>query len=251
MTVRVRPNRLGYVVAAISTFVIVFYYVSSGRAFFSDAQLQQWDSLIIDDSTLMEEELGTDVPLILEESHDKAEFQEQGLRITLAQLYENARLEYLGLDEELGEHETEGHEEYIYRLSMFVGDYFTGSPAQLYLRKMLSNLNLHISPPLLKTGVRRGAIRILGDGRQGVKGGEHGLKRMQANEREGGWEPNVWDVRGLDRAQGILGRGSDVLDALWVNMTRFQEQKVVVKYLAMLLWGGAYVEGDQDIIVSR
>ena len=287
MTTRFRPNRLGYVLIGLSTLSLAIYTFSFHSSSFprSPANVNGNSRNFSPLSHLPHRpnphanpgpkpkprpfdresyEPEHDIPLIIEESTDVAEYQQQGLRITLAQLYENARLDILGLDEELGEYEEEGHEGYIYRLSMFAKEYFEGSASQAYLRMMLSNLNLHISPPLLKTGLRKGIIQInknenkVGDGKEEVEGrwtkGRGGvLKRATAPRVPvvmGGWEDNIWNSDELERAQERLGRGSKRLQAFWGNFTRVEEQTVYIKHMALLLWGGAYTEDKRSVTVS-
>lgn len=255
MTVRCRPNRLGYLLAGLTSFMFIFYLCSSQYHLFSENQLEQWDSLgsLEDGSTDIEIE--PDLPLVLEDGGGQAELTEQGLRITLSQLYENARVDLLGYDEELGEHEEETHEDYIYRLAKFVGDHFVGSPAQLYLRKMLTNLNLHIAPPLLRSAVRRGIVQITNTKTVGVKGDErygHGLRRKRAAvQPQTMWEPNVWAAPELARAYAALSRGRKIVDTLWGSLTGFEERKVVIKYTSLLLWGGAYAEDSRRVTVNN
>jgi hypothetical protein len=282
MTSRIRPNRLGYFFVGVTTISLALCaFTSRSYPFSLNPTRRDYSpfshlprpgahahpsSIPFDRETYKPEH---DLPLIIEESTDQAEFQQQGLRITLAQLYENARLDILGLDEEKGQHEEEGHEDYIYRLSMFARTYFEGAASQGYLKMMLSNLNLHISPPLLKTGLRKGIIQIVSaTGRRGVEGRwiknrdgrvqpGRGLARVRGLKRDirtpvedGGWEDNTWTTDHLARAHERLGRGSKRLNALWGNLTRVEEQTVYIKHMSLLLWGGAYTD-DKELITVR
>jgi hypothetical protein len=126
-------------------------------------------------------------------------------------------------DEDEGEASTEeeSHEEYIFRLSGFVLDYFEGSKAQEYLITMLSNLNDHISPPLLKNGLRKGLIKIIGENRK--------RKRRSVVGEGGDWEMNVFDRQGMDRGLWALSKGSVKMEAMWRNLTLSEDRKVMLK----------------------
>jgi hypothetical protein len=144
--------------------------------------------------------------------------QENILRINLAQTYENARLAIISHDGE--ENEEEGHEDYISRLSTFVLEHFQGSKAREYLIAMLTGLNDHISPPLLKIGLRKGMIKVVGENRRSRKRG------TAAGEE---WEMNVFDRQGMDRGLWALSKGSEKLEGMWRNLTAPDDRKILLK----------------------
>jgi hypothetical protein len=100
-------------------------------------------------------------------------------------------------------------------------DYFEGSKAQEYLITMLSNLNDHISPPLLKNGLRKGLIKIIGENRK--------RKRRSVVGEGGDWEMNVFDRQGMDRGLWALSKGSVKMEAMWRNLTLSEDRKVMLK----------------------
>jgi len=146
--------------------------------------------------------------------------QQNIIRITLAQKYENARISLVTPQDEEGESsgEEESHEDYISRLSTFVLNYFKGSSAKEYLVGMLTNLNDHISPPLMKGPMRKGMIKIVNEGRRSRKRSEE-------------WEMNVFDKQGMDRGLWALSKGSENLEWMWRNLTVSEERKILLKYV--------------------
>lgn len=114
--------------------------------------------------------------------------------------------------------EEEAHEDYIFRLSTFVLHYFEGSKAREYMIGMLTNLNDHISPPLMKSPMRKGMIKIVGENRRSRKRSEE-------------WEMNVFDKQGMDRGLWALSKGSQNLEWLWRNLTLSEDRKILFKYV--------------------
>jgi hypothetical protein len=219
MTPRIRLNRLGCLVLAFLSLAGSFFLLSGHSDILSAKQMARWDILLGRENDYAP---SRNQPIF---TISDAELNAQRLkRISLAQSYENARVALLPRDVDEGEaySEQEGHEDYIFRLSKFVQHYFGGSRAQEYLIAMLGNFNDHISPPLMKSKIRMGIIKIVGVGRP--------IRRHRAAARKrGGWEMNVFDREGMDRGLSALSKGGVKLDAMWRGLTLPEDRKVMLK----------------------
>jgi hypothetical protein len=220
MTMRIRPNRLGYITAAVTSLILFAYLLSTQVTLLSSDQIARLNIIFSADTPISF--LYTRNQSVFTDPKASADLQQNIIRITLAQNYENARTSLVTpLDEEGEElaHEEESHEDYIFRLSTFVLNYFEGSKAREYLIAMLTNLNDHISPPLLESGMRKGMIRIVGEDRK---------RRMERSEE---WEMNVFDRQGMDRGLWSLSKGSKELEQMWRTLTFSEDRKVLLKYI--------------------
>ena len=158
-------------------------------------------------------------------------WEQDVIRINMAQKYESARLDLLTPpplspeDDDPPPREDEKHEDYIIRLSQFMLSHFNGSTAQVYLKAMLVNLNDHISPPLLEGGIRKGIIRIVSD--------DQPVERRKAKRKLGlrgdEWDMNVFDQQGMDRAFWSLSLGSEKLEELWKTVSSPGDRKMLLK----------------------
>jgi hypothetical protein len=217
MTIRIRPNRLGYITASLASLILFTYLLSTQFTFFSVDQMARLNVLFSHDTPLSF--LYTRNQSVFTDPKASAILQQNVIRITLAQNYENAREALVAPQDEDGESvsEEESHEDYIFRLSTFVLNYFQGSSAKEYLIGMLTNLNDHISPPLLESPMRKGIIKIVNEGR-----------RRRTSEE---WEMNVFDKQGMDRGLWALSKGSENLEWMWRNLTVSEDRKILLKYV--------------------
>jgi hypothetical protein len=217
MTIRIRPNRLGYIVTSLVSLIIFTYLLSTQFTFFSVDQMARLDILFSQDTPISF--LYTRNQSVFTDPKASAILQQNIIRITLAQKYENARISLVTPQDEEGESggEEESHEDYIFRLSTYVLNYFKGSSTMEYLIGMLTNLNDHISPPLLKGPMRKGMIKIVNEGR----------RRRRSEE----WEMNVFDKQGMDRGLWALSKGSENLEWMWRNLTVSEDRKILLKYV--------------------
>jgi hypothetical protein len=218
MTIRIRPNRLGYVVTSVASLIIFTYLLSTQFTFFSVDQMARLKILFSQDTPISF--LYTRNQSVFTDPKASAILQQNVIRNTLAQKYENARISLVTPQDEEGDSsgEEESHEDYIFRLSTFILNYFKGSSAKEYLIGMLTNLNDHISPPLLKGPMRKGMIKIVNEGRRSRKRSEE-------------WEMNVFDKQGMDRGLWALSKGSENLDWMWRNLTVSEDRKILLKYV--------------------
>lgn len=81
---------------------------------------------------------------------------------------------------------------------------------------MLTNLNDHISPPLLECPMRKGIIKIVNEGRR---------SRRRSEE----WEMSVYDEKGMDRGLWALSKGSENLERMWRSLTVSEDRKILLK----------------------
>jgi hypothetical protein len=140
MTIRIRPNRLGYVVTSLVSLIIFTYLLSIQFTFFSD-QMARLNILFSQDTPISF--LYARNQSVFTDPKASAILQQNVIRITLAQKYENARISLVTPQDDEGEStgEEESHEDYIFRLSTFVLNNFKGSSAKEYLIGMLTNLS--------------------------------------------------------------------------------------------------------------
>jgi len=215
MTIRIRPNRLGYIVTSIVSLILFTYLLSTRFTFFSVDQLAR-NILFSPDTPISF--LYTRNQSVFTDPNASAVLQQNIIRITLAQKYENARVSLVTPQDEEGESssEEESHEDYIFRLSTFVLNYFQGSKAKEYLIGVLTNLNDHISPPLLEGPMRRGMIKIINEGRR---------SRRRSEE----WEMSVYDEQGMDRGLWALSKGSENLERMWRSLAVSEDRKILLK----------------------
>ena len=217
MTIRIRPNRLGYIVTSVVSLIFFAYLLSSRLTFRSVDQLAR-NILFSQDTPISF--LYTRNQSVFTDHQASSVLQQNIIRITLAQKYENARVSLVTPQDEEGESsgEEESHEDYIFRLSTFVLNYFQGSKAKGYLIGMLTNLNDHISPPLLEGPMRRGMMKIVNEGRRSRKRSED-------------WEMSVYDEKGMDRGLWALSKGSADLERMWRSLTVSEDRKILLKYV--------------------
>ena len=218
MTIRIRPNRLGYIVSSVASLILFTYLLSTRFTFFPVDQLARFNILFSQDTPISF--LYTRNQSVFTDPNASAVLQQNIIRITLAQKYENARVFLVAPQDEEGESsgEEESHEDYIFRLSTFVLNYFQGSKAKEYLIGMLTDLNDHISPPLLEGPMRKGIIKIVDEGRRSRKRSED-------------WEMSVYDAKGMDRGLLALSKGSADLERMWRSLTISEDRKILLKYV--------------------
>ena len=218
MTIRIRPNRLGYIVSSVASLILFTYLLSTRFTFFPVDQLARFNILFSQDTPISF--LFTRNQSVFTDHKASAVLQQNIIRITLAQKYENARVSLVAPQDEEGESsgEEESHEDYIFRLSTSVLNYFQGSAAKEYLIGMLTNLNDHISPPLLEGPMRKGIIKIVNEGRR---------SRRRSEE----WEMSVYDEKGMDRGLWALSKGSENLERMRRSLTVSEDRKILLKYV--------------------
>ena len=221
MASRIRPKTIGCI-TLFNTFVLITYLICTRLTLFSPTQLAQLNELFSTAAPPMTY-LYARNQSIFTDPEVSATLEQNVIRINTAQTYENARLSLLTPADEVEAVEDEGHEDYISRLSTFMLTHFDGSKAQEYLIAMLVNLNDHISPPLLDSGMRKGMIKIVTE-----RGNGRRRKRVVV-PRADEWEMNVFDKQGMDRGLWTLSKGSDMLEGMWRSLRALEDRKVLLK----------------------
>jgi len=221
MASRIRPKTIGCI-TLFNTFVLITYLICTRLTLFSPDQLAQLNELFSTAAPPMTY-LYARNQSIFTDPQVSATLEQNVIRINMAQTYENARLSLLTPPDEVDAIEDQGHEDYISRLSTFMLTHFGGSKAQEYLIAMLVNLNDHISPPLLNSGMRKGMIKIVAE-----RGNGRRRKRVVV-PRADEWEMNVFDKDGMDRGLWALSKGSDMLEGMWRSVRALKDRKVLLK----------------------
>ena len=146
---------------------------------------------------------------------------------------------------------------YVARLTRFVDEYFDGLPAHAPLRAMLADLAIHVPPPLLDRPMRR---KVLSTCKEGWDGAPDGFKGWEERLGPVGWEVEVADdVRmqaWFDELTSPLQDGSSAAPAgagangtrafrrIWSALPKPVLKSDVLRYLAVLTWGGIYTDSD-------
>jgi len=231
MTLRLRPNRLVYILTSFFTITCLTYFLSTQISLLSSDQITRLNILFAAETPISF--FYTRNQTVFTDPEASTILQQNIIRITLGQNYENSRESLVIREDEDGiySNEEEVHEDYIFRLSTFVLNYFEGSKAREYLLAMLTNLNDHISPPLMKTPMRKSMIKIVNE------------NRRRRKERSDEWEMNVFDKQGLDRGLWSLSKGSPKLEDMWRNLTLSQDRKVLLKYVAQCYTDARLIAG--------
>jgi hypothetical protein len=223
MSTRIRPKYIAYI-TLMNSLILITYLICTRLTLMSPNQLSRLNDLFSTASPPMTY-LYARNQTIFTELQLSPTLEQNVVRINLAQTYENARLALLTPNDEVDAVEAEGHEDYIGRLSSFMLSHFAGSKAQEYLIAMLVNLNDHISPPLLNSGMRKGVIKIVG----GNGNGDGRRRKRVVVPRADEWEMNVFEKDGMDRGLWTLSKGSDMLEGMWRSVRASEDRKVLLK----------------------